>query len=269
MSHTNDQKPLMKREKRFRSILTLLDEQGRVNVEELAAYFDVSPETIRRDLSIMSEQGLLRKIYGGAVKFQAAQENPFALRTQHYAVEKALIAQYAVRFVEAGDTLFLNAGTTTTIFARELVKRVNHLIVITNSPQIAHEFWNNGHTQHQIYLLGGFYNGAEMETLGNDVVDEIRQFHADHAFLTVGAVNATQGFMDYRVEVAHVTKNMANQARRSTVLVDSSKLDQMALVTACSLDMVDRLVTDSPPSDFLANALQEAGTQLHIAGSPT
>jgi DeoR/GlpR family transcriptional regulator of sugar metabolism len=79
MSQTREQKPFMKREKRFRSILTLLDEQERVNVEDLAAYFDVSPETIRRDLSTMSEQGLLRKIYGGAVKFQSAQENSFAL----------------------------------------------------------------------------------------------------------------------------------------------------------------------------------------------
>jgi hypothetical protein len=71
----------MGREKRFRTILRLLDEQERVNVEDLAAHFDGSPETIRRDLSSMSEQGLLRKVNGGAVKFQSAQENSFALST--------------------------------------------------------------------------------------------------------------------------------------------------------------------------------------------
>jgi DeoR/GlpR family transcriptional regulator of sugar metabolism len=257
----------MKREKRFRAILTLLDERERVNVEELADYFDVSLETIRRDLSTMSEQGLLRKIYGGAVKFQSAQENSFALRTQQYAAQKTLIAQYAVRFVKSGDSLFMNAGTTTTIFARELVRHAQHLIVITNSPQIAHECWNNGQGDHKIYLLGGEYNGAEVEILGTAVVDAVRQFHADHAFVTVGTVNATQGFMDYRVEVAHVNHAMATQARRATMLLDSSKLDQMALVTTCSLDAIDRLVTDSLPSDYLTNALTEAGTQLHIAGN--
>jgi DeoR family glycerol-3-phosphate regulon repressor len=256
----------MKREKRFKDILTLLDERERVNVEDLAAHFEVSAETIRRDLSTMSEQGLLRKVYGGAVKFQSAQENPFALRTKQYAAEKTAIAQYAVRFVNSGDSLFLSAGTTTTIFARELVKRVDRLIVITNSPQIAHEFWNNGQGENTIYVLGGYYNGAEIEILGSTVIDEIRQFQADHAFLTVGAVNAAQGFMDYRIEVGQINKAMVQQARRTTILLDSSKLDRMALVTSCRLDMIDRIVTDSPPSEHLADALNKAGTQIHVAG---
>lgn len=254
----------MGREKRFRTILTLLDEQERVNVEALAAHFDVSPETIRRDLSTMSEQGLLRKVYGGAVKFQSAQENSFALRTQQSAIQKTLIAQYAVRFVKPGDSLFLNAGTTTTIFARELVKHLDELIVITNSSQIAHEFWNNGQSRNQIYLLGGQYNAAEVETLGGMTVEQIRQFHADHAFLTVGSVNAAQGFMEYRVELAEINRAMAAQAQLATVLIDSSKLDRMALVTSCTLEMIDRLVTESPPSDTLAQALKEAGTQAHV-----
>ncbi|MBC7812777.1 MAG: DeoR/GlpR transcriptional regulator, partial [Burkholderiales bacterium] len=110
-----------------------------------------------------------------------------------------------------------------------------------------------------------FYNGAEIETLGNGIVDTIRQFHVDHAFLTVGAVNATQGFMDYRVEVAEINRTMLKQARRATVLIDSSKFDQMALVTASSLEAIERIVTDSPPSDYLTSALNEAGTQIHIA----
>ncbi len=256
----------MKREKRFRDILTLLDERERVNVEDLATYFEVSPETIRRDLSTMSEQGLLRKVYGGAVKFQSAQENPFALRTKQYAAEKTAIAQYAVRFVNSGDSLFLNAGTTTTIFARELVRHVDRLIVITNSPQIAHEFWNNGHNENKIYLLGGYYNGAEIETLGGSVAGEIQQFRADHAFLTVGALSASQGFMDYRIEAAQINHAMARQAGRATVLIDSSKLDQMALVTCCSLEAIDRIVTDGPPSEDLTDALNQAGTQIHVAG---
>src|SRR5262245_53695093 len=103
----------MKRETRFKKILTILDEQGRVNVDELAQHFGVSPETVRRDLAAMSEEGMLRKIYGGAVKFQSAQENSFVLRTRQYAAEKTRIAQYATRFVKSGDSLLINSGTTT------------------------------------------------------------------------------------------------------------------------------------------------------------
>jgi DeoR/GlpR family transcriptional regulator of sugar metabolism len=255
----------MKRDNRFQAILTLLDEQERVTVEDLAAHFDVSFETIRRDLSTMSEQGLLRKVYGGAVKFQSAQENSFALRTLQYIEQKTAIARYAARFVQSGDSVFLNAGTTTTVFARELVKLADELIVITNSPHIAHECWNNGQSKNRIFLLGGFYNGAEIETLGGGIVDTIRQFHADHAFLTFGAVNVTQGFMDYRIETGEINCAMVKQARRTTVLIDSSKFDQMALVTSSNLEAVERIVTDSPPSDYFITALNEAGTQIHIA----
>jgi DeoR/GlpR family transcriptional regulator of sugar metabolism len=255
-----------KREKRFSRILALLDEQERVDVEELAQFFEVSPETIRRDLSTMYEQGLLRKVHGGAVKFQSAQESPFALRTQQYAAQKTSIAQYAIRFVKPGDSLFINAGTTTTIFARELVKQIDELIIVTNSPQIAHEFYNNGQSRNKIHLIGGTYNGAEIETIGGTVVAEILRFRMDHAFITVGAVNAMMGYMDYRVEAADVTRTMVSRAKRTTVLADSSKLDQIALVSACSLEEVNRLVTDAHPSETLTAALQEAGAQLFITG---
>ncbi len=255
----------MKREKRFQLILTQLDEQGRVSVDDLAVHFKVSPETIRRDLSTLSEKGILRKVYGGAVKFQSAQENPFTLRAQQYAEQKTLIAQYAIRFVNSGDSLFLNAGTTTTIFARELAKQVENLFVVTNSPQIAHEFWNDGQTNHKIYLLGGYYNGAEIEVLGLSVITAIQQFRTDHVFLTVGAMNAVQGFMDYRIETAEINRIMVQQAQRTTVLIDSSKFDQTALVSAIPLDAVDRVITDLQPSDLLAKALEEADIQLHLA----
>jgi DeoR family glycerol-3-phosphate regulon repressor len=254
----------MKRDERLHSILTLLDDQERVEVETLADHFDVSAETIRRDLATLSEQGLLRKVHGGAVKFQTAQENALTSRAHHNQAQKISIAQYAAQFVDSGDSLFLNSGTTTAVFAKELTKLVDGLIIITNSPVIANEFWNKGESNNRIYLLGGEYNGTEIDTVGSSVIDQIRQFRADHAILTVGTVSATQGFMDYRIEAAHVIRTMAQQARRTTILADSSKLGRTALVAACTLPEVHRLVTDSLPPDGLAQALDDAGTRLHV-----
>lgn len=254
----------MKRDERLQAILSLLDEKGQVEVDELASYFTVSPETIRRDLSILSEQALLRKVHGGAVKFQTAQETSFTLRTQHNLAEKLSIAEYATQFVNPGDSLFINGGTTTAAFARKVTQVVDHLVVITNSPVVANEFWNKGEHNHQIYLLGGSYDGADMDTVGNAVIEQIRQFHTDHAFLTVGTVSAIQGLMDYRVETAQIIRAMQQQARRTTVLADSSKLGRTALVTACNLDAVHRLVTDNLPPDDLAQALDKAGTRLFV-----
>ncbi len=257
----------MKREERLQATLTLLDDKGQVDVDELAVYFDVSPETVRRDLSTLSEQALLRKVHGGAVKFQTAQESSFTARTQHNLVEKALIAEYATRFVNSGDSLFINGGTTTSAFARALTRQFDDLVIITNSPFIANEIWNNGQSNNRIWLLGGQYDGKEMDTTGAAVVDQLHQFHADQAFLTVGTVSATQGYMDYRIELAHIIHTMVQQSRRTTVLADNSKLGQTALVTACGLQAVQQIITDAAPPIELAQALEQADSQLHIASA--
>lgn len=234
-------------------------------MDDLAAHFDVSPDTIRRDLSDMSEQGLLRKVYGGAVKFQSAQENSFELRSRQNVLQKTIMAAFAIRFVDEGDSLFLNASTTNVVFARGLARHFRHLNVVTNSTVIAHEFWNGGQSEHRIFVLGGYYFGDEPEMQGGTVIDQIRQFHADHAFLAPGAVNAKHGFMDFRLESAQVIRTMAQQAQRVTMLADSSKLGRTALNVACSMDSVDRLVTDTLPSEYLSQALEAAGTKLYVA----
>ena len=255
----------MKREKRLQAILSLVDEQEHVEVEALAEHFDVSSETIRRDLGTLSEQSLIRKVHGGAVKFQTGQENSLSSRINHNLTQKISIAQYAVQYVKSGDSLFLNSGTTNVIFAKELTKRVDGLIIITNSSIIANEFWNKGEQHHRIYMLGGEYNGREMDIIGSTAIDQIRQHRADHAFLTVGTVSATQGFMDYRIESAHIIRTMAQQARRTTVLADSSKLGQTALVTIFHLAEAYRLITDSLPSDSLSHALDKAETRICVS----
>lgn len=257
----------MKREQRFQTILSLIDEKGHVEVDELVVQLDVSPETVRRDLSTLSEQALLRKVYGGAVKFQTAQETSFTMRTQHMLAEKVSIAEYAAQFVKSGDSLLINGGTTTAVFARKIAQLVKELVVITNSPPIASEFWNRGESHHQIYLLGGDYDGAELDTLGAMVIEQIRQFQTDHAFLTVGTVSVTQGFMDYRVEAARIMRTMAQQARHATVLADSSKLGRASLATSCRLSDVYRIVTDGAPPDDLAQALEKAGTHVFVTQS--
>lgn len=254
----------MKRNKRLQAIHNLVDEHEHVEVETLAEQFDVSAETIRRDLGTLSEQGLIRKVHGGAVKFQTGQENSLSSRMNHNLAQKISIAQYATQYVDSGDSLFLNSGTTNVIFAKELTQRVDNLIIITNSSIIANEFWSKGEKHHRIYLLGGEYNGNEMDIIGSAAVDQIRQYRADHAFLTVGTVSATHGFMDYRIEAAHVIRTMAQQSRRTTVLADSSKFGQTALITSFDLAEAYRLITDSLPPDGLAHELDKAETRVHV-----
>lgn len=257
----------MKRQERLQAILTLLNDHEHVDVGMLAENFDVSAETIRRDLGVLSEQGLLRKVHGGAVKFQTAQENSLPLRTHHNRSQKISIAQYATQFVHSGDSLFINSGTTTAVFAKELARRIDNLIIMTNSPVIANELWNKGESNNQIHLLGGSYVGTELDTVGSMTIEQIGRFRADHAILTVGTVSATQGFMDYRAEAAYVIRAMAEHAHSTTILADGSKLDKTALVTAFELGKAQKLITDSPPPESLAQAMDAAGVLLHVAST--
>lgn len=255
----------MKREDRLREILELLDQQERIEVDDLARQFSVSPETIRRDLSTLSERGLLRKVHGGAVKFQTAQEHSFTIRTYFKHDEKTAIARAAASFVSQGDSLFINAGTTTAVFARELARMVDDLTIITNSAIAANELWNRGRTRNKIYLLGGSFNGEDAETIGPMLIEQIQQFQTDHAFLTVGALSADGGFMEYRVEAAHIIRTMIHRSHRATVMADGSKLDRSALVKACDFSDVQRLVTDTQPSTELAEMLTRHALDVCIA----
>lgn len=255
----------MKREERHTRILDLLYQQERVEVDALSEYFDVSVETIRRDLTMLSEQGMLRKVHGGAVLFQTAQEHPFRLRSQVNRAAKESIGAYVTRFLDAGDSLFVSAGTTTVAFA-EQAARLDGLTVITNCATVAHTMWGSGESSHRVFLLGGAYNGIDTETTGALLLNQLRMFQADHAIFTLGAMDATHGMMEYRMEAAEIIRVMIAQSRKKTLIADYSKLDKRALVKIADFTAIDRFVTNRPPSDSLIQALEQAGVELHVTG---
>ena len=120
-------------------IVRLLSSTGTVTVSQLRDEFGVTAETIRRDLDILEQENLLRRIHGGAVALQNRQEVPFDIRSETNVEEKRLIAQKAARFVEPGDTLFIDISSTAMFFAKEICK-IPDITVITNSLIIALEF---------------------------------------------------------------------------------------------------------------------------------
>ncbi len=256
----------MKRDERHIRILDLLKDRERLEVDVLADEFNVSVETIRRDLTTLSEQGMLRKVHGGAVRFQTAREQTFSLRSQVNRAAKEAIGQHMTRLIEDGDSLFLNAGTTTAIFAEQAVHRRRELTVITNCAAIAHTMWGEGDTDHRVYLLGGAYNGIDTETSGSQVIDQLQTFQVDHAIVAIGAMDTANGPMEYRVEAAEIIRVMFRQAQNRAILVDHSKLGKTALVKICDFDTVDQVVTDRLPSDSLQEALSRSGVQLHVSG---
>jgi DeoR family glycerol-3-phosphate regulon repressor len=250
-------------EERRRRILVAMAGNDQITVNRLAVELGVSKETVRRDLRELAERRLLRKVHGGAVTAQTAQESAFDLREGQHRLEKQRIAERAASLFADGDSLFVDAGTTTAIFAGELAKR-SGLTVITNAVDVAARIWH-GSGRSRVHLLGGEFRGDPAQSVGPRTIEQIAGFHVDHAVLTIGAVDAHGGFLDFDMDEAKVATAMARRARVVTVLADSSKLGRLALVKVCGLAEVGRLVTDAAPPQPLARALRAAGVEVIVA----
>jgi DeoR family transcriptional regulator, glycerol-3-phosphate regulon repressor len=249
------------RERRER-ILEQLRDSGRVKVEALAEILKISQETVRRDLTRLAEEGLITKFHGGAATPQPKGEGPFHARMSERLREKRAIARTAAGLFQPGDTLFIDTGSTTIIFAEELARQAG-LTVITNSVMIV-QLMTRGRNANRAFLIGGEYSDGAMENLGALAVQQVAQFHAIHAVITVGAIEL-EGAMDYMLEEAEIARAMIAQARNLTVIADSSKLEKAGLFRVCRLGDIDRIVTDARPKGALSEALAAAEVEILIA----
>jgi DeoR family glycerol-3-phosphate regulon repressor len=252
-------KPLERREQ----IVRLVRENSRVSVEDLAVMLGASKETVRRDLSGLAEEGRIRKVHGSAVLPEATSENSFDIRMNESAPHKKRIAKRAAQLFKPGDSLFIDTGTTTLMFAEALAESTG-LTVITNSASIA-RVMGQGRGKNKVFLLGGEYREESSQNLGSFVLEQISRFRADHAVLTVGAISQF-GAMDFALEESDVARAMVAHARSVTVLADSSKLGREALFPWSPLAGLDRLVTDQlPEGSALTNALGVARVEVILA----
>lgn len=246
---------------RRQEILMLANTHASVSVDEVARRFGVSRETARRDLARLDAEGRLRRVHGGALK--TAVEPALGQRMTENAPAKQAIARAAAALFEAGDTLMVDAGSTTAFFASALAE-APRLTLMTNSVEVAARA-GAAAVHHRIYLIGGEYHAEAGEAVGSVALEQIERFRADHAVITVGAIDALRGVMDYDVEEAMVARVMLRQARRLTVLADATKFARVALVQVCELAAVARLVTDRVPDAALAEAMRRAGVQIVVA----
>ncbi|NIR29413.1 MAG: DeoR/GlpR transcriptional regulator [Gammaproteobacteria bacterium] len=250
-------------QQRRRVILAHLSRADQVTVNQLATELRASKETIRRDLADLDAQHLLRRVHGGAVPAQTGAEEAFNRRALQHRTEKQRIGTRAAELFKSGDSLFIDAGTTTAAFAGALA-RLSGLTVFTNSMEVAARLWA-GPGEIRVHVLGGDYYGEVAETLGAETVHQINRLRADHAVLTVGTVDAEGGFMDFNMDEATVATAMVRSARTVTVLADHSKLGRTSQVRVCALSPVARLVTDAPPPATLAEALERGGVEVLLA----
>lgn len=233
---------------RRNAIIELIQANGRVYVNELAEKFQISQETIRRDLNKLEEFRLIKKVHGGAVSSQFKFEHEFNERAKIAEAEKKAIAVEAAALLQPGDNLFVDFGTTTLEFARQAAA-IDRLTVIVNSPIIANVFLENSTID--VVLIGGQFIDSKLQCLGAVALNNIEAFFADYAVIGAGAVNLQKGVMAQNVNEAAIARKMIQQSSKAIVLADENKLRGNAMTLVARWGDIDYLVT-SDSGDALA-----------------
>lgn len=231
-------------------------------MDALAECTGASKETVRRDLTQLAEQGLIRKVHGSALLPELPAEGAFHERMAQGRAEKLRVGRKAAALFTRGDSLFVDTGTATLAFAEALAEK-SGLTVITNSLLITQAL-GRGQGENTVYMLGGQYHSDASENVGPLTIEQVSRFNAHHAVITVGAITA-DGILDFAIEEVEVAKAMIQRAKAVTVVGDSSKFGREALFQVAGWAQIDRLVVDRAPDQAIGDALRQQGVELIVA----
>jgi DeoR/GlpR family transcriptional regulator of sugar metabolism len=247
---------------RRQQILNLLEETGTLNVGDLADRFAVSLVTIRKDLDELESEGLLHRTFGGAVFSHRSRFNKsFFERVQMHRQEKRAIAAAALGYIKDGDTIILDAGTTTLSLAQLLKEQVKSAFIITCSVPVALELSSAGY---DILLLGGIVRNKSLALLGRETLTILDRYRADKAFLGSSGFTAEKGHSTPNPDDAQIKEAIMRVSDESYVLVDSSKYGHNCLTSFARLREVDLTITDSHLTSSKAKQLEAAGATLRV-----
>lgn len=259
---------------RHQQIGEAIGAQGRVTVTELSERFGVTPETVRRDLDLLEQQGVLQRVHGGAVAGSKTSlaESTVAVRADKSRDAKLVIAQAAFAMIGESfrGSILLDAGTTTGVLAELLadwspsggVADGHPLTIITNSVPIAALLHLNPAID--LHLLGGSVRGITSAAVGASTIEQLDRLRPDIAFVGTNGVSAAFGLSTPEEREAAVKAAMIRRARRSVVLADSTKLDEEALYRFAELRDIDTLVSDVDPAGTLSAALDADGVEVIV-----
>ncbi len=258
---TCDETPLFAEERR-EQIVQLLDARSKIFVPELCEYFQVSPATIRADLRDLEGEGRLKRTHGGAIPIgKAAFEKDSKVKEVEAIEEKVRIAAKAAEFVEDGDTIALDTGTTTFELAKCLVNR-RSLTIVTTDIEIARLLENNSDAT--ILLIGGILRRGFHCTTGPMAVASLSGLNVDRAFMASNAFSLDKGFTTPNFEHVEIKKTMMSIASESIMLMDSSKIGRISFIKFADIADMDRLIIDTGLNKKTMKALEEVHEDLEL-----
>ncbi len=249
--------------RRQQDITALLRESGRLTVEDLAARFAVTPQTIRRDLNELADARVISRVHGGAIIASGVENLAYEARKQVAQNAKRLIGEAAAALIPDNTSLFLNLGTTTEEVARAVATRAG-LLVVTNNMNVALELYRN--TAIQVIVAGGTLRPSDGGIVGRLAADAFCQFKADIAVIGTSAIDSDGTLLDYDLREVQVSRAIIENARRVMLVTDSSKFSRRAPVRIARLEEIDILITDRLPSADLVTLCRNASVEVIETG---
>jgi DeoR family glycerol-3-phosphate regulon repressor len=240
-------------------IIQLAKEQGRVLVEDLAGHFDVTPQTIRKDLNELCDQRLLSRIHGGALFPSGIENMEYEARRKIAADEKQAIGQAAARLIPDNASLFINIGTTTEAVSSALLDH-DGLMVITNNINVANRM--RVYPSLEVVIAGGVVRGSDGGVVGEAAVDFIRQFKVDYAVIGASAIDHDGALLDFDFREVKVAQAIIANARHVILVSDATKFERTAPVRIGHLSQVDTFITDRCEIASIRKICQDTEVQL-------
>jgi len=245
---------------RRREILTRLKNDGKVIVSELARDFDVTEETIRRDLERLDREGLAAKTYGGAVsKKNSGLDLPYNVRETVNVEQKRTIADKVEALIEDGDRIMLDSSSTALYVVKKL-KSKRDLTVITNSVKILIELADK--SDWTVLSTGGALKKSGLSLTGSSAEKMISSYHVRVAICSCRGLDMELGVTDSNENDSLIKQAMFASAEQRILAMDATKFDAKSFVKVCDLRDVDVLVTEQAPSDAWQSYCNDKGIQL-------
>ncbi|KLU17271.1 MULTISPECIES: DeoR/GlpR family transcriptional regulator [Xenorhabdus] len=251
----------MKQTQRHDAIIELVRIQGYVSTEELVAHFDVSPQTIRRDLNDLADKNKIQRHHGGAALPSSSVNTAYHDRKIMWSNEKARIAQHVATQIPNGATLFIDIGTTPEAVAHALL---NHrdLRIVTNNLNVATLFM--GKEDFRLILAGGEVRSRDGGIIGEATLDFISQFRLDFGILGISGIDSDGSLLEFDYHEVRTKRAIIENSRCVMLVTDHSKFGRNAMVNLGNMNLIDFLFTDKAPPSGLQKIIEQHNVKLEL-----
>ena len=246
---------------RQQKTLELVRERGYISIEELAQYFDVTPQTIRRDINQLADEGLLRRYHGGAAHDSSVENTEYTMRVGYMLEEKLRIAEAVAAAVPDHASLFINIGTTTESIAHALLNHTG-LKIITNNLNVAKILSTK--EDFEVLIASGRVR-PDGGVIGQATADFFKQFKADYALIGISGIDEDGTLLDFDFQEVCVSQEILSSARQVFLAADSSKFGRNAMIRLGSLKQVYSIFTDQQPNEQYLKTIHDLGVNLVVA----